>query len=529
MSNPIKFLLVDDLDANLMALEGLLQREGLELLKARSGPEALELLLAHEVALAFLDVQMPEMGGLELAEIMRSTDRTRSVPIIFLTAGVVDSQRRIKGFETGAVDFLPKPIDPNNLLNKAAVFFDLARQREELKAREAELRTANEHLARINAELSHADRSKDEFLAMLAHELRNPLAPLRNATEILSTPGSSEGSHRHAIGILTRQLGNLSHMIDDLLDVSRITQGKIALRHQPVDLQGILRSASSTVTGTNGGQKFTLKLPPEAIFLDADATRLEQVIGNLLANACKYGGAACHIQLSAEPSANGNEVLIRVEDDGAGIEPDLLPRLFDLFVQSSRTIDRAHGGLGIGLTIVRRLVELHGGTVSAHSAGLGHGSEFIVRLPVLKDHASPAPETKPAEEMPARSLRLLIVDDNRDAAESMAMLQEISGHSTRVAHNGESAISIAAHFKPDVVLLDIGLPGMDGFEVARRLRSSPVGQDAFLIALTGYGSEQDKQRTREAGFDRHLVKPADQKMLRLWFSEVQGNRDNSPS
>lgn len=524
MSNPIKFLLVDDLDANLLALEGLLEREGLELLKARSGPEALELLLQHEVSLAFLDVQMPEMGGFELAEIMRSTERTRSVPIIFLTAGVVDSERRIQGFETGAVDFLPKPIDHQILLNKAAVFFDLARQREELKQREAELRTANEHLARINTELNNADRSKDEFLAMLAHELRNPLAPLRNATEILSSPGSSEAAHQQAIEIITRQLGNLSHMIDDLLDVSRITQGKISLRRQPVELQSILRSAATAASSgiERAGQGFTLQLPGERIVLDVDATRLEQVIGNLLTNACKYGGPACQIRLSAELDESGNEVLVRVKDDGAGIEPELLPRLFDLFVQSSRTMDRAHGGLGIGLTIVRRLVELHGGSVSAHSAGLGHGSEFIVRLPVLKDHASVSPDTKPDEESASRSLRLLIVDDNRDAAESMAMLQELSGHSTRVAFHGESAIVIAAEFKPDVVLLDIGLPGMDGFEVARRLRAIPEAREAFMIALTGYGSEQDRQLTKEAGFDRHLVKPADQKLLKGWFSELAG-------
>ena len=256
--------------------------------------------------------------------------------------------------------------------------------------------------------------------------------------------------------------------------------------------------------------------------LDADATRLEQVIGNLLANACKYGGPGCHIQLTAELSADGNEVLVGVQDDGAGIERELLPRLFDLFVQSSRTIDRAHGGLGIGLTIVRRLVELHGGSVTAHSDGLGQGSEFIVRLPVLKNHASVASEVKPVEDKQTRSLRLLIVDDNRDAAESMAMLQELSGHSTRVAFHGESAIAIASEFKPDVVLLDIGLPGMDGFEVARRLRALPRGEDAFMIALTGYGSEQDRQLTKAAGFDRHLVKPADQKVLRGWFSELAG-------
>lgn len=524
MSNPIKFLLVDDLDANLVALEGLLQREGLELLKARSGPEALELLLAHEVALAFLDVQMPEMGGFELAEIMRSTERTRHVPIIFLTAGVVDAERRIKGFETGAVDFLPKPIDPQNLLNKAAVFFELARQRERLKESESRLRQANEQLARSNRELEQADRNKNEFLAMLAHELRNPLSPLRNSTEILHAPGSSEAAKRHALGIISRQLGNLSHMIEDLLDVSRINEGKITLRRQPVELQGILESAAATLRAAcaRSGQTLTVTLPHAGIFLDADATRLEQVVSNLLANAHKYAGESCNIELDAELVDEGREVLIRVRDDGTGIEPHLLPRIFDLFVQSSRSLDRAHGGLGIGLTIVRRLVEMHDGTVEARSAGLGHGSEFIVRLPVLKDHAPAEAEPVPEENAAAAGLRLLIVDDNRDAAESMAMLQELSGHSTRVAHHGESALEIAAEFKPHVVLLDIGLPGMDGFEVASRLRATPLGQEIFLIALTGYGSEQDRLLTQEAGFDRHLVKPADQKLLSVLLGEVAG-------
>lgn len=522
MSNPIKFLLVDDLEANLTALEGLLRREGLELLKARSGQEALELLLVHEVALAFLDVQMPEMGGFELAEIMRSTERTRAVPIIFLTAGVVDSQRRIKGFDTGAVDFLPKPIEPTVLLNKATVFFDLARQREVLKQREAELRAANERLARINSELNHADRSKDEFLAMLAHELRNPLAPMRNAAEVLRSPAAGEGAHVQALDIISRQLGNLSHMIDDLLDVSRITEGKIVLRCQPVDVAGILRSAAAAAEPAckAARQQLSLVLPGEPVYLDADSTRLEQVIGNLLGNASKYAGEGCHIRLSAELLAEGQELLIRVQDDGTGIEPDLLPRIFDLFVQSSRTVDRAHGGLGIGLTVVRRLVELHGGTVMAHSAGLGHGSEFSVRLPVLQDYRPPAPAER-GSSAPARALRLLIVDDNRDAAESMALLQELCGHETRVVHDGEGAVAAAAAFRPDVVLLDIGLPGMDGYQVARCLRDLPEGKDAYMIALTGYGSESDRLLTRQAGFDQHMVKPADQQLLKEWLGDLK--------
>jgi CheY-like chemotaxis protein len=243
-TRPIKFLLVDDLEGNLETLEGLLKRDGLELLKARSGNEALELLLIHDVALAFIDVRMPGMDGFELAELMRGTERARGVPIIFLTAGDVDQQRRIRGYETGAVDFLPKPIDPGNLLTKSATFFELARQREELLRSEARLRTINEELAQRNAELALAAHNKDEFLAMLAHELRNPLAPLRNATEILQMPAANAEYREQALSVLRRQIRNMGHMLDDLLDVSRITQGKIKLKRERVDLRAILKAAA---------------------------------------------------------------------------------------------------------------------------------------------------------------------------------------------------------------------------------------------------------------------------------------------
>mgnify|MGYP003576701558 CR=1 FL=1 len=526
MKSPVKFLLVDDLEANLLALEGLLQRDGLELLKARSGPEALELLLVHDVALALLDVQMPEMGGFELAEIMRSTERTRSVPIVFLTAGVVDQERRIKGFETGAVDFLPKPIDPKNLLNKAAVFYELARQRQELTEREAMLRSANAQLARSNAELERADRSKDEFLAMLAHELRNPLAPLRNAATILRSSEIGEEQRERTVALLERQVGNLSHMIDDLLDVSRITQGKIELRCSPVELRPILKSAASTVSdlSRDAGQDLVVSLPQEPIYLNADSTRLEQIIGNLLTNACKYSGPGTRIELSAEivSGSGGQEVIVRVADNGHGIDPELLPRVFGLFVQGKRGIDRANDGLGIGLTIVHRLVVMHGGTIQAHSEGLGRGAEFTVRLPVLASYV-PEESHAPATGKRGKSFRILIVDDNRDSAESMAMLQELNGHDTRVAHHGTDALEIAADFRPEVVLLDIGLPGMDGFEVARRMRTSPETGSAFLIALTGYGSDDDRKRATDAGFDEHLVKPADLKLLAKWLEDLSGS------
>lgn len=499
---PIKFLLVDDLEANLQALEALLKRDGLELLTARSGQEALEILLVHDIALALLDVQMPGMSGFELAELMRSTERTRKVPIIFLTAGMVDSQRRIRGYEKGAVDFLTKPIEGASLLNKATTFFELARQRQEL--------------AQSNVKLEEADRRKNEFLAMLAHELRNPLAPLRNAAEILQTAGVSPEEKEQAQSILTRQIENMARMIDDLLDVSRITEGKIELRKQAVDLSTVLNAAASLVRADCAArhQKLAMVLPKDPVFLDADATRLEQVFGNLLTNACKYAGEGCQITVQAERS--GNDAVVKVMDDGAGMDPELLPRIFDLFVQASRTLDRQHGGLGIGLTLVKRLVTLHGGAIVAHSDGLGRGSVFTVRLPLLHNPppAAQAPRAAPPADV---RRRILIVDDNMDSARSLAILQKRMGHETRTAFSGIEALEVASQFDPEVVLLDIGLPGMDGFEVARQIRATPALASVFLVAMSGYGSASDRQEGLKAGFNEFLVKPIDLDVLQGWL------------
>ncbi|GEP44233.1 response regulator [Brevifollis gellanilyticus] len=498
----IKFLLVDDLETNLQALSALLKRDGLELHTARSGPEALELLLLHDYALALLDVQMPGMNGFELAEVMRSTERTRRVPIIFLTAGTVDSQYRIRGYDKGAVDFLAKPIEATILLNKATTFFELAHQRQEL--------------ARMNAKLAEADRRKDEFLAMLAHELRNPLAPLRNATEILRSDGASSKDREQAQSMVRRQIDNMSRMIDDLLDVSRITEGKIELRKQSVSLESILNASASLVRADCAArnQEFHLSLPNEPVFLDADATRLEQVFGNLLTNASKYAGEGCRIEVKAE--RDGGDVVVHVIDNGIGIDPELLPRIFDLFVQASRTLDRQHGGLGIGLTLVQRLVRLHEGSIKAHSAGLGQGTEFTVRLPVL---ASPPPDMPAPRRVVADSVprRLLIVDDNVDSVRSLSILQRNRGHETRTATCGSEALEIVTDFKPEVVLLDIGLPGMDGFEIARQIRANPDVANVFLIAMTGYGSDRDQETARQAGFDKFLVKPIDLAQLQEWL------------
>ncbi len=381
-----------------------------------------------------------------------------------------------------------------------------------------ERRALEDMLAERALELARADRSKDEFLAMLAHELRNPLAPLRIAAEILRTPGSDAEDCAQAQGIIARQLDNMSRLLDDLLDVSRITVGKIELRREPVALADILNAAASVARPgiAARGQELVVSLPAEPIFVNADATRLDQVFGNLLTNACKYSYTGSRITLSAERAAGMEppEVIVRVSDDGMGIAPELLPHIFDLFVQSTRSLDRTHGGLGIGLTLVRRLVQLHGGSVGAQSEGLSKGSEFTVRLPILADPVAPAAAAPPAPAACETPRRILIVDDNEDSTRSMAILQKRRGHEIRTAFTGPDAVTAAAEFLPDVVLLDIGLPGMDGFEVARRLRAMPALAGAFLVAMSGYGSDEHRAEARLAGFDEYMVKPVNLDRLR---------------
>jgi len=384
-----------------------------------------------------------------------------------------------------------------------------------------ERRRLEDSLVARAEQLAQADRSKDEFLAMLAHELRNPLAPLRNATELLKADNLSGDERTHAQHIISRQIENMSRMLDDLLDVSRITEGKIEMRKKPVALESIITAALSLVRGACAAQhqELSVSMPQEPLYLEADATRLEQVFGNLLTNACKYSGEGSHISISAErtPDADPPEVTVTVRDDGAGIDPELLPRIFDLFVQASRTLDRSHGGLGIGLTLVQRLVKLHGGSIEAHSDGHGHGSEFIVHLPLLRE-APPAPAL-PAATTSDISRRILIVDDNTDSARTLAMLQGRRGHHTCTAFTGPDALTAAIAFKPEVVLLDIGLPGMDGFEVARQIRAMPGMEKTLLIAMSGYGSAEDRATAKAAGFDDYLVKPIDLGTLRARLAQ----------
>jgi signal transduction histidine kinase len=371
--------------------------------------------------------------------------------------------------------------------------------------------------ARLYREIREADRHKDEFLAMLAHELRNPLAPLTNALHMLRPDGLEGPEAEQVRAIAERQVRHLTRLVDDLLDVSRINNGKIQLRKGRVDLGAAIARAvdSARPLIESRRHELSISLPDGPVSLEADAARLEQVLSNLLNNAAKYTEPGGRIELEA--GCEADEAFVRVRDTGIGIAPELLPRVFDLFTQEERSLDRSQGGLGIGLTLVRRLVQLHGGSVVATSDGVGRGSEFVVRLPLGPSVEENAPSNglREATAGPGDSTpkRVLVVDDNKDGARLLARLLRSSGHQTELAHDGPSALEAAIANPPDVVFLDIGLPGMNGFEVARRLREVDGPNRALLVALTGYGREDDMRRSREAGFDHHMVKPVDPQAL----------------
>ncbi len=362
---------------------------------------------------------------------------------------------------------------------------------------------------RLAADLSEADRRKDEFLAMLAHELRNPLAAISNAVHVLRREGSDGQAVQAASEMLERQVGQVARLVDDLLDMSRITQGKIELRKGQVELAPILDQAVEAARAPYEGrsQELTVTRPSEPVYLQADAARLAQVVGNLLSNASKFTDDGGHIWLSAERDVD--QAVIRVRDSGVGIAAEEVPRLFDMFTQVDTSRERSRDGLGIGLTLVKALVEMHGGTVQARSEGLGHGSEFVVRLPTLAEAPRPEPRKAGGVAPKAARRRVLIVDDNEDGAESLAMLLQLGGHETHTAHDGLQAMEAAERLRPDVVLLDIGLPRLNGYEVCRRIREQPWGRDLILVAVTGWGQQEDRRLSREAGFDTHIVKPVD--------------------
>jgi PAS domain S-box-containing protein len=393
---------------------------------------------------------------------------------------------------------------------------DLEETRKRLVESEAEYR-------RLYAELQEEERRKDEFLAVLAHELRNPLAPLRNALHLLRSE-PERAVAQQAREIMERQLENVVRLVDDLLDVSRLMSGKVELRKEPLELASVFTRAVDVIRGQveTEGQELVVALPEEPIRIEADQVRLAQAIGNILSNAVKYTDRGGRIVLSGE--RDQDQVLIRVRDTGIGISQDLLPRVFELFMQAEGSITRSQGGLGIGLTLVKRLVEMHGGRVEAASDGLGRGCEFTITLPVASTRGEGGESERSDMGGSTESRRVLVVEDDHDSAQSLAMLLKLWGHRVEVALDGTRALDSARSFGPEIVLLDIGIPGMDGYEVAGRLRSEH-GADLKLVALTGYGREDDRKRAHDAGFDWHLTKPLEPPRLREMLARLDFGSD----
>jgi len=517
-------LVVDDNRANLVAIEAALQPLGRTLVLAHSGVEALGRLLEQDFALIILDVAMPGMDGFETAKLVRSRDKNRATPIIFVTGLSWQDDAVLRGYELGAFDFLMKPVRPEVLRAKASVFVQLQERTIELQDKAEELRQAQaraherelvaqrkrfeaEVMERQMQQMAETDRRKDEFLAILSHELRNPLQPLQTAVEVLEHDPHAPVPAR-VRNIIQRQVHHITRLVDDLLDISRLNAGKLELRREPVALAMIVEEAVQSCNASIALRKHKLEVSGAKLpsIVHGDPIRLVQVVCNLVNNAAKYTepGGTIRIEWGSE-HVDG---FIRVVDTGKGISEELLPMIFDMFVQERTTPDGA-GGLGLGLGLVKRLVEMHGGTVCASSAGSKRGSTFEIRIALadqqtLDKFAPSRTRTGPID----RPLRVAVCDDAPDLRELVADLLRLRGHDVTVVEDGPAAVELIIKQKPDVALIDIGLPDMDGYEVARRIRSELTDLRPRLIAMTGYGQASDRAAAFDAGFDAHIVKPA---------------------
>jgi signal transduction histidine kinase len=550
---PANVLLVDDNPARLLSYRTILGPLGERLVEATSGTDALRAVMETDFAVIVLDVNMPGMDGFETASLIHQHPRFEKTPIIFVSAINVSDMDRLRGYKLGAVDYVMVPIIPEILRGKVAVLAELFRKRSELQRLNAELADTNARLARSNEalriererevhklnealtdsnvklatsnrelkkevderrriaeQLREADRRKDEFLATLAHELRNPLAPIQSALNVYRLGHGVEGAEGGVFyRIFERQTRLLAHMVDDLLDVSRITRGRLQLRLERSLLSDILAAAIETAQPLidEGQHRLELRLPPQPVHLDADPHRLTQVFGNLLNNACKFSDPDSAITVRARV-ADGL-VAVEIRDTGIGLTGQQLQFIFDLFAQADTSLERPHSGLGIGLTLSQRLVELHGGEIRASSEGLGAGSTFTVMLPitVADDDSS---ECAPAPALAAMgSLRIMVVDDNRDSADMLAMSLQIMGHQVRTVYSPLAVMDACAGFEPELMIIDIGMPELNGLALAERLRAHAWrGRPPRLVALTGWGQAEDQKRSLTAGFADHLVKPA---------------------
>jgi signal transduction histidine kinase/ActR/RegA family two-component response regulator len=461
------------------------------------------------------------MSSGEIGVLLASLDAQAAwsdIPVAMLSGAGADSVAARRAMELfGNVTVLERPVRVSTLVSSLRTAIRARRRQYEIRDQLTELRRAEMQLRDI-------DRRKDEFLATLAHELRNPLAPMRNALQILRLRGDEKAAVEQVGGMMERQLGQMVRLIDDLLDVSRITRGKLALRKERIELAAVVSDAVDTARPhiEASGHKLDVLLSAKPVYLDADPVRIAQVLSNLLNNAAKYTERGGHIRVAAEQ--RNDMIEIRVCDTGIGIPAESLSSIFEMFAQVDRSLEKSHGGLGIGLTLVKRLTEMHGGSVEARSEGIGKGSEFIVRLPAAPIAPRSGDEKGADVQSTSERFRILVADDNRDAAESMGMLLRIMGNEVRTVGDGVQAVEEAAAFRPDLVLLDIGMPRMNGYEAARGIREQHWGREMMLVAVSGWGQEDDRRRAIDAGFDRHVTKPIEFSQLQTLLS---GLRDPS--
>lgn len=486
-------LVVDDNESARYAKMRLLTASGFRVVDAATGLDALRISQEQKPDVVLLDIRLPDIDGFEVCRRLRADPDTSSVTIIQITASLQRPAQQVRGLNEGADMFLIAPIDPNVLA---------ATVRAMIRLRRAE-----------NA-LRQADRRKDEFLAVLAHELRNPLAPLRYGLQIFQQAELIDPALRNARQIMERQVSQMVRLIDDLLEVSRINQNKLELRRAATTVEQVIDQAVETCRpGVEAAEhQLQVSLPDEPLRLYADRVRLAQVFGNLISNSTKYMEPGGTIRISAR--REGEQAVILVTDNGVGIAPDELSRVFEMFAQSRRETANQSGGLGIGLALVRRLVELHGGSVSAESPGVGRGSTFTVRLPLTKGAAGEAAhENGSSATAGGSSRKVLVVDDNRDSADSLCMILETLGHDVQVAYDGLEAVRVAETFRPEAILMDVSMPHLNGLEAAGQIRGQDWGRDILICALTGYGQKEDRRRSEEAGINHHLVKPVDPDLL----------------
>jgi signal transduction histidine kinase len=480
----------------------LLEREKVECIICPGVRHITDELASGVGALVLTDSALRDSGMSLLVKAIQQQPPWSDVPTLLLTRDRLDSPTAaVRSLEAlGNVTVLDRPTSARAMVSAVKSALRARRKQYQIRDQLVEQRKADEALRQ-------ADRRKDEFLATLAHELRNPLAAIRTGLEVVvRVPDDAQRTGR-MVGMIDRQSRMLVKLIDDLMDVSRISTGKVDLQTTRLDLRAVLEASlegGQTVFDASRHQ-VRMELPPGPVWVVGDAARLSQVVGNLLNNAGKYTSDGGKIVVSL--TQEGEEAVVRVSDNGVGIASNLLEQVFEMFTQVDRTLDRARGGLGIGLSLVRRLVQLHGGTVIAESPGVGHGSTFTVRLPVAASTEAAAPQAPAEAVVRPPHLKVLVIDDNPDVAEALAALLEFDGHEIRMAHDGDSALRVAATFTPDVVFCDIGMPGMSGHEVAARLRLDPKHESTLLVAVTGWGNEDDKRLSVEAGFDMHFTKP----------------------